>query len=320
MQHADHPSQPSLPIAAVSGYRNPTMLTARGERAVGAGELRWALAFASGLWSMTVDRRGLFLDTRFVPAAAGAAKPKACLLIMLNGTWQEVGTGSRRFEGPCAFVISKEQLEGADGKRSCTFRSSGDPYRAVEIHLPVEDLVDGVNTPHPVDLDARAWEAAQNVAQVAQRQSEGGSALLVELIDRLAELGIVSESAASRARRPLPAPFVRVSSAILPMIERFILSPTLNHLSSGSGMSLRQVDRDFGAFFSNLGFSGSGWRPLGRHIRYKLAVLLLSADGVSVGDVSRAVGYGSSDAMARAFRDAGMPPPNEVQRRLREPI
>jgi transcriptional regulator GlxA family with amidase domain len=48
-----------------------------------------------------------------------------------------------------------------------------------------------------------------------------------------------------------------------------------------------------------------------------MSVVLLSADDASVTDVATAVGYGSVDAMSRAFRDAGLPPPSVVQEQLR---
>ena len=41
-----------------------------------------------------------------------------------------------------------------------------------------------------------------------------------------------------------------------------------------------------------------------RVLRLRAAVLLLSAPGGTPSDVARTVGYGSLDAMGRAFRDA----------------
>ena len=55
------------------------------------------------------------------------------------------------------------------------------------------------------------------------------------------------------------------------------------------------------------------WRSLTRRWRVKLALLFLGAEGVSVEEIARAVGYGSSSAMGRAFRDLGMEAPSEIQ-------
>jgi transcriptional regulator GlxA family with amidase domain len=43
---------------------------------------------------------------------------------------------------------------------------------------------------------------------------------------------------------------------------------------------------------------------------------MLSAKDASVAQVARVVGYGSSIAMCRAFRDAKLPSPGAVQRAL----
>jgi AraC-like DNA-binding protein len=44
----------------------------------------------------------------------------------------------------------------------------------------------------------------------------------------------------------------------------------------------------------------------------RVAVMLLSAPDATASDVSQVVGYGSLDAMGRAFRDAKMPPPSTI--------
>ena len=48
-------------------------------------------------------------------------------------------------------------------------------------------------------------------------------------------------------------------------------------------------------------------------------MLLLSAPDATPSDVSRAVGYGSLDAMGRAFRDASLPAPSIIQDAVRYP-
>ena len=48
-------------------------------------------------------------------------------------------------------------------------------------------------------------------------------------------------------------------------------------------------------------------------LRLRAAVLLLSAPDATPNEVAKVVGYGSLDAMGRAFRDAQLPPPSLVQ-------
>jgi len=80
----------------------------------------------------------------------------------------------------------------------------------------------------------------------------------------------------------------------------------------------RQLDRYLQDFFETFTMVGGGWRAATVHLRIKLAVMFLSAEGVSVAEVARAVGYGSSDAMARAFRDAGLSAPTTLREALQK--
>ena len=101
------------------------------------------------------------------------------------------------------------------------------------------------------------------------------------------------------------------------MVERLYLTPTLKEVGELTGISIRQIDRYVQDFASSFAFVGEGWRPATRFLRLKLAAIFLSAEGVQVADVARVVGYRSSDAMSRAFRDAKMAPPTQIQADLR---
>ena len=82
-------------------------------------------------------------------------------------------------------------------------------------------------------------------------------------------------------------------------------------------MSASQVERAFRRWATAFALVGPGLRNVTRTIRLNTAVLFLSAEDASVADVAHATGYGSADAMARAFRDAGMASPSAVQKQLR---
>jgi transcriptional regulator GlxA family with amidase domain len=71
-------------------------------------------------------------------------------------------------------------------------------------------------------------------------------------------------------------------------------------------------------FFRAFHFIGTGWRDATRRWRLKLAVHGLSAADTTVGEVARVAGYGGSEAMARAFRNAGMQAPVAVRAALRD--
>jgi AraC-like DNA-binding protein len=64
---------------------------------------------------------------------------------------------------------------------------------------------------------------------------------------------------------------------------------------------------------------GDGFRDAMRVIRLRAACLFLSAPHATPSEVARHVGYGSLDAMGRAFRDANLPSPSVVQEAVRFP-
>ena len=101
------------------------------------------------------------------------------------------------------------------------------------------------------------------------------------------------------------------------MIENLNLTPTVQEVSSAVGVSNRSIDRHVGDFMETFGHLGTGWRLATRHLRIKLAVMLLSADEMSITEIAKTTSYGSVDVMARAFRDAGLPAPSVVRGRLR---
>ena len=111
---------------------------------------------------------------------------------------------------------------------------------------------------------------------------------------------------------------METSFGVRPMVERFYLTGTLQELSDSAGVSARQLDRNVKEFLASFGLIGAGWRPATRYLRLKLSVMLLSAEGASITDVAKIVGYGSPDAMARAYRDAGLAAPSTVQQQLVE--
>ncbi len=136
---------------------------------------------------------------------------------------------------------------------------------------------------------------------------------IAELLEALSALSLVSAETAASATRPLAPPFRVLWRALRPMAERLELLPTIQQLSAAMGTTPREVDRYVRAFVSASGLVGAGWRPASLHLRLKLAVIMLSAEDASVAEVARVIGYGSADAMARAFRDAALPSPGAVR-------
>jgi AraC-like DNA-binding protein len=281
--------------------------------------MRWALTFASRFWSVLVVRDGFTLDTRYVPAPEGSPKGNAILYVLLEGVWVELGGKKRTFNGPTAFLLTEEEYEGAHGKRDAPYRAKGVPtFRALELHFVEKDM----QVPYgEVKLSEATWQAAKSAVDLEKHSSD--EELLSPINDLLRALGAdgtITQSLVEVATKQGSPTFARLWRALRPMVERLYLAPTMSEVSQNTGMSERQIDRHVRAFVDAFGLVGAGWRPATKHIRLRLAVLLLSAEEATISDVAKMVGYGSTDAMARAFRDANIPPPTTLREHLKEPL
>jgi AraC-like DNA-binding protein len=262
-----------------------------------------------------VQRRGLVFDTRFVPPSAQAPSANPCLYLLLDGTWR-MSTGTS-FAAKQALVVSGALLDGANGEREFTYRAEGEPFCMMELHVsPAATPLRPSHTPLPISLDEGTWEVATAVAGCSRDDDDRLLAGVLALLAALARLSLVSPGLAEDVSRPVPARFQLLWKAIGPIVERLDLRPTVKELRAVTGNTPREVDRTVRAFVSSFGFLGGSWREGSRYWRLKLAIIFLSADGASIADVARVVGYGSTDAMARAFRDAGIRPPNVLKEQI----
>lgn len=298
------------------------MFIARASKSLGTATFASALGFTRRAWLGIVARSGLTLDTRFVPATQSPRRTGACLYLLRRGEFCIEGASRLRFEGPATFILSEHHLEGASGKRPITFRAAGTPWEAIEVHLAEDDLTSAtaeapIEEPHPVAVDLSLWPAAERVLDRVQQGTDAEiETAIAALLATLAREGLVARRVAEGATAPLP--FERLWRAVRPLAQRFALSATMDELGALTGLSARQLDRYLHAFFDDFAMFGGGWRTATRHLRLKLAILFLSAEGVPVEEVARVVGYGSADAMSRALRDAGSESPTAIRAALRE--
>lgn len=179
--------------------------------------------------------------------------------------------------------------------------------------------VDPADAPPVVQLGAATWKSAERVLEVSRGADDKAMfSALAALTGGLVDDAVLSAAANGFASQAVPAVFVGMWRAIRPLIESFSLAPTMKELSSASAIPLRRVERQLQDFITSTGHLGAGWRSATKHTRVKLAVMLLSAEDLAIADVAAAVGYGSPDAMARAFRDLGLAPPSSVRDGIRD--
>lgn len=296
------------------------MLIARATREFAQTKMCFALSFTNELWYHVIDRDGLVLDTRFVPGTQGAPRPTASVYLLIRGDFETFGDHPVKMTGRSCLVLSDEQLEGANGARSMTYRAGGPRYTAVQLNVPATHVRVTPSERIPiVQVGPPVWEAAERCVELAREGSDDALVQgMADFGDALVREGIVSAHVHDDSFRRSPAALKTIWKAIRPMIERFELLPTSKQLSDAAGVSPRSFERYVAAFVDTFGHLGRGWREGTRHLRVKMAVMLLSAVDASVADVATAVGYGSADAMSRAFRDAGLPAPSFIQEKIRD--
>lgn len=292
------------------------MLIARGSTRIGHETMAWGVAFAPQVRISVVERRGLTLDTRFVPASPQPADLDPCLYVLLRGSWR--AHGGPTFEAPAAFVVSEEHLEGGAGARSLTYRTDPREFAMIEVHLRAEDsTLRPAKEPVPLHFDEPFWTMVRHVGALAQHDDASLTSAFGTLLDTLVSESLLRPNVAERARRPAAAPLRLLWQALRPMAERLDLLPTVQQISDSIGTNPREVDRRVREFLAASHLVGRAWRPASLHLRLKMAVIFLSGKDANVADVARTVGYGSTDAMARAFRDVDLPSPRAIHEALR---
>jgi len=255
-----------------------------------------------------VRRDRLVFDSSFAPPTR-VASPFVHLFAQLSGTFIAAGAPPRT--GPCAYLLAETEFDRVV-RGALTFRSFGARCTIVEARVPFVEVRRPVGLSHgPIDLPDDVWAAYRALADA------GSEAALYTLIDRLGAGDILSRGLTATIIQAEPERFQRVWAVLRPLYQDLATSASLKQISALAGLSLRQLGRDLHDLTRTFGLFGAGFRDAMRVLRLRAAVLLLSAPDGAPGDVARLVGYGSLDAMGRAFRDARLPAPSIVQEAVR---
>lgn len=284
------------------------MLIARGNLAFRSARYNLKLALGANVFGAAIDRDGLVFHSRFFPPAQDATV-SVSIVCLLEGKWAS-DMGGETIEAPAAFAFREDVAPDEAWAR----RAEGSPYRAIEIHVPLEYATLGAMPNLTMIPGSPAlWDHAQKIFE--SEDDEGIDQNMLRLLDELGQLGALRSDTAAKAGE-LDEGFVRMWGTLRPLVESMYLSPTVKELADTSGLGTRDLEREMKGFLDAIPTLNTGWRFLARRTRLRLALLLLSAEGVSVDEVARLAGYGSSTAMGRAFRDIGMLAPSEIQRRI----
>ena len=284
------------------------MLSAQSHLEFGGSTLQSTVFLERALRVHMVRRDRLVFDTAFAPPAP-APSAFVHLYAQLSGTFAPAGAAT--IPAPCAFVLAETEFDRVvPGAR--TFRSFGARCTIVEIRVPGADLRRPVGLAHgAIDLGDRVWGAYRALA------ARPGEPAVHDLLAQLAATGVLSADLMASVVAQEPERFVRVWAVIRPLYQHLATSASLKQIAALAGLSLRQLGRDLTDLTRTFGLFGTGFRDATRILRLRAAVLLLSAPDATPGDVAHLVGYGSLDAMGRAFRDAELPPPSVIHAAVR---
>lgn len=250
----------------------------------------------------------MVFDSSFAPPARSASE-FAHLFVQLFGTF--VIAGRPPIAAPCAFVLDESEFDRVM-PGSLTFRSFGARCTIVELRVPTRDIRRPIGLTHgAIELDPSVWDAYHALA--AEPNEHG----VQHLLAALGATEVVNPELLASVVAREPERFQRVWEVLQPLYGKVAVSVGLKDIHALAGLSVRQLSRDLTDLTHTFGLFGGGFRDAMLVIRLRAAVLLLSAPDGSPSEVSRLVGYGSLDAMGRAFRDAGLGAPSMVQSGVR---
>lgn len=276
------------------------MLDATSTRTFAGATLKTTIFLERRLRAHVIERDRLTFDSSLAPPAKKDRTEFVHLYATLEGAF---ATDGATREGPQLWALAETEFDRVQ-RGSQTFRSWGAPCRVVEIRFHARDVRAKVGLSRGrIDLPSATWDAYLAFAS-------GGP--LSPLVGALAKAGVIADLAGTIVENE-PEHFARLWQTLRPLYAQTATSASLKQISVLAQLSLRQLGRDLGDLTRTFGLFGAGFRDAMRVLRLRAAVLLLSAPHATPTEVAREVGYGSLDAMARAFRDAKLPAPSVVR-------
>jgi AraC-like DNA-binding protein len=284
------------------------VLSADSHLAFGGSTLHSTVFLERRLRIHVVRRDRLVFDTALAPPAR-AATSFVHLFVQLSGTLAIAGAAP--LAAPCAVVLAEVEFDRV-GPGSLTFRSYGARATIVEARVPASELRLPVGLARgPIELTDPVWAALHALERDPDEPAIHG------LLAELGAAGVFSRELTASVVAREPERFIRLWAVMRPLYQRLSTSASLKQIAALAGLSLRQLGRDLGDLTRTFGMFGGGFREAMRILRLRAAALLLSAPEGTPSEVARLVGYGSVDAMGRAFRDAGLPAPSIVAEAVR---
>lgn len=290
------------------------MLIADGSWSRGDASLDSCVFFARGLRLHLMTTHELTFDSRFLCPFSANGKESLILIALLEGNalFRESVSASGTSFTRTVFRFRDDEYDRRHA-HAPTLRLSGPRRRSIEIAMPDGGVVMQTRMAPTPDAFIPLADIMANRALSHEVRTQA----CVDLCASLHQHGFTREPLGDQAQEALPESVERVCQALISLYSKLDTGAYLELLASLAGISPRQATRDMVAFLSTFPVPGRTFRELVKVLRIRRAAMLLSARDVTVTSVARDVGYGGLDAMARAFRDAGLPSPSEVRAELR---
>jgi AraC-like DNA-binding protein len=298
------------------------MLRWAGEIGLGGGSQRYALGLSPGLRLYAMTRHAMIYDSSFDVADPGPPSPNLTLYALLAGDlW--LRAPDEHITAPALLLMPQRLVDGANGRRTRHYVNAGSPLRVCQVAFAPSVWRGEPHSGDPdhvqrVDVDPALF--ARLGAAVERFQDDAPSAsraAAIEIIERLIEANLLAGQSHPLHSTGWGPGVDRIWSAFSRVLTMSPL-PSLTDLGDAASRSPRQLQRDLLQFAGTMALSSSvRWRTTMLHWRLKLAMALLSAPTSSPPTVARTLGYGSSDALTRAFLQAGLGRPAEVREALR---
>ncbi|HEY4180390.1 MAG TPA: hypothetical protein VGM90_26285 [Kofleriaceae bacterium] len=287
------------------------MLTATTFRQFNDSRLSTTIFLERELRAHLVERDRLVFDSNYVPPIERSNRV-AHVYLQLDGFFAIEGQEPQ--PAPVGYLLAEEEFDCVQAGWP-RFRSWGAPGVILEVRVSTHYLVAPVGIKHgPLSLGPAVWAACAELRETKSEQS------VKRALAALADANVFEHRLLNTVVDNEPERFQRLWDVLRPLYAEMAVSSSLKQIAVLTRLSLRQLGRDLGDLTKTFGLLGGGFREAMRVLRLRAAVLILSAPGVTPSEVAKIVGYGSLDAMGRAFRDATLPAPSVVQAAVRYPI
>ena len=287
------------------------MLVATSEIRIGDTGMRSTVMLERAVRGHAILRDGLAFDTRFAAPAPGMPESVGHVFMLLAG--RLVPDRGPTLAAPLCYVLGDDEVERVTAA-SRTYRTDGDRVHVIQLRLEPRHVRSPIGfAAGPIALSDACWADAGAVIDGAR---DGDAAALGRLLGALGSVGVIDPAVVETLCADEPERFRRLWDAVQPLFATHGAATSLKQIAGSLDLSERQVSRDMAELALTFGLGG--YRDALLVVRLRAAALLLSSPGAPITEVARLAGYGSPIAMARAFRDAGLPAPSVIRAALQK--